>query len=552
VFVRSAAARRVVWFLAIVIGFVGLVVSFHLVGEHFRFSTAGAEDDTGLLEQACTAFATSDCGKVIKQSRWGVFPPRELDENGKIKQPKEGEPDPRIPTAELGMYYWTALLIWLLVIGIPTADRAWVQAIFFVFTCLGLGFCAFLAYIMFFGKDLDAWCPLCALTHLCGLLMVILAVMMWPRGALAAVATGNPGPESPATLNPKDSDSLFAPSPRSGNTSGKPSPATSRAAGSWPPTYLLGMVVFMIVIALFGERSYSVAKKQHLRIEQSKRYIDYYKVYFDEFQRNPIWHGYAAWLNYPPVRIDLEGDPMRGDENAEHTMVVFSDFQCPACRRFELLLEQALRPAFDQLGGVKIYFKNWPICTDCNPYASNNLHPVACQAARAATAAMMLGGNDAFWRMHDLLFDKQDEWKESKDFAPYAREVGLDVEAFKGAMASDEAERRILNDIEDSKKVAGSLNESFIKKYGKGWVEVNSTPSVYLDGRVVTPSQQKEVWVLVMRAIYAEQQKRAAQGRPQTRPETSGPQDSGDPSGVDSERESDATVHDDADTDGLE
>ena len=61
----------------------------------------------------------------------------------------------------------------------------------------------------------------------------------------------------------------------------------------------------------------------------------------------------------------------------------------------------------------------------------------------------MVGGDEAFWKMHDMLFDRQAAWRKKPDFAAYARELKLDEVRFLEAMNSAEAMAYIQADSND-------------------------------------------------------------------------------------------------------
>lgn len=85
----------------------------------------------------------------------------------------------------------------------------------------------------------------------------------------------------------------------------------------------------------------------------------------------------------------------RGPASAPVTLVVFSDFQCPYCRRMQTLLagEPLLKPG----NGVRLVFRHWPLPQ----------HDWALRAAEAAACAQ-LQNEAAFWALHDGLFASQE------------------------------------------------------------------------------------------------------------------------------------------------
>lgn len=157
---------------------------------------------------------------------------------------------------------------------------------------------------------------------------------------------------------------------------------------------------------------------------------------------------------------DVRGRPAAGPANAPVTIVVFSDFQCPHCRRVGKALREVQR-AFP--GRTQVVFRHFPICAECNPYTKSMLHRRACLLARAAEAAHEQG---RFWEMHDRLFELGGAIGEEPIVA-LARELSLDVDRFRARLASPaELDARIVEDA----RVASSL-------------KIRGTPLVFVNGR---------------------------------------------------------------------
>ncbi|HEY7463430.1 MAG TPA: thioredoxin domain-containing protein [Candidatus Limnocylindria bacterium] len=106
-------------------------------------------------------------------------------------------------------------------------------------------------------------------------------------------------------------------------------------------------------------------------------------------------------------------------------VVVFSDFQCPACARVAPMVEQL---ADD--GSATLVYRYFPLTT---------IHANAEAAARAAEAARR---QDRFWPFHDLLFSSQAQWSDlppdeaSAFFTQLAAEVSLDVSTWQADLAA--------------------------------------------------------------------------------------------------------------------
>lgn len=167
-------------------------------------------------------------------------------------------------------------------------------------------------------------------------------------------------------------------------------------------------------------------------------------------------------------------DPTYGREDARFPIIIFSDFQCPVCAETKASLKGLVDLNPEKL---KLVYKNFPLCTQCNPTLVGNLHPAACSMARAAYAAFLLGGNRAFWSYGELLFKHQKTLKPS-DLTAFARRLKLNPEKFTDLIGPDSpVDQKIAEDVKwgirlsldgtpaivfQNKKIPGNLKGKFL------------------------------------------------------------------------------------------
>ncbi len=158
---------------------------------------------------------------------------------------------------------------------------------------------------------------------------------------------------------------------------------------------------------------------------------------------------------------DVAGERRHVKGSGEVEVVEFSDFQCPACRAAQAVVEDLL----EEYGGqVSFVYRHFPLIT---------IHPNAEEAAWAAEAASEQG---KFWEMHDVLFARQDEWKDEKDpkerFISYAGEIGMGTEKFAVDYESNEIRERVVGELIDANKL-----------------KLQGTPSFFVNGIAVSTAQ---------------------------------------------------------------
>jgi protein-disulfide isomerase len=147
-------------------------------------------------------------------------------------------------------------------------------------------------------------------------------------------------------------------------------------------------------------------------------------------------------------------DWTKGNQDAPAVLIEYGDFQCPACALF---YPEVKRLSEEMGGNLLVVFRHFPL---------RQTHRQAQLAAQAAEAA---GQQDKFWEMHNILYERQDDWSDNSGardmFIGYAEELGLDRARFEA-------------DI-DSSEVADKVNQQYQSGLSAG---VDATPTFYLNG----------------------------------------------------------------------
>jgi protein-disulfide isomerase len=145
--------------------------------------------------------------------------------------------------------------------------------------------------------------------------------------------------------------------------------------------------------------------------------------------------GNAAGLDHGSAAVSVTAsDPFWGQADAPVTIVEFADFECPFSGRVEATLAQ-IKSSYGP-EKVRIVWKNNPL-----PF-----HAGARPAADAAMAMQTLGGNLAFWKFHDTLFQNQRYISEDK-FNAWATAAGVDASRFKAAYGAKQGSAKVEQDM---------------------------------------------------------------------------------------------------------
>ena len=139
--------------------------------------------------------------------------------------------------------------------------------------------------------------------------------------------------------------------------------------------------------------------------------------------------------NVPPPNKD---DHIYGNPGAPVTLIEYSDFECPFCKRFHHTAKQLVD---ESKGQVKWVYRHFPL---------DQLHPVkARKTAVASECANELGGNGAFWKFVDRFYEltPSNNRTDTDTVLPQiAKEIGLDDNKFAECLASGRHDQRIDED----------------------------------------------------------------------------------------------------------
>ncbi|MDF1621883.1 MAG: thioredoxin domain-containing protein [Pseudohongiella nitratireducens] len=167
-----------------------------------------------------------------------------------------------------------------------------------------------------------------------------------------------------------------------------------------------------------------------------------------------LWGMMSQGETYPPDQV-AESDHVLGNPDADVTLMVYADFQCPACATEHRIMSQAWPRIANQ---AKLVYRHYPL---------TSTHRFAWTAALYAEAA---GQQGKFWEMYDQLFLNQSYWSTLNDvrgeFDGYLEQIGVDVEQAHADMESDAVVQKVRND-----------------QRGGTQAGVRGTPALFVNGR---------------------------------------------------------------------
>lgn len=145
-------------------------------------------------------------------------------------------------------------------------------------------------------------------------------------------------------------------------------------------------------------------------------------------------------------QFNIEKSAIRGAEGAKVTVVEFSNFECPYCRRSWMTVKALLEKHPQDFRYV---FKHFPLQPQGKPFDLS-----------ALVAATQEVSSEAFWQVHDFLFSdegqkiiRQETAKVKEKIEELLKEKGFEVQKFQAALESGAGKRRVDEDLAIGRKI---------------------------------------------------------------------------------------------------
>jgi len=204
-----------------------------------------------------------------------------------------------------------------------------------------------------------------------------------------------------------------------------------------------------------GGQSFETVKPQIVDYLKEQKATQRQSAYIDELKKK---YKTVVLLKPPVVKVDTGGRTARGGgPNAAVTIIEFSDYECPFCKRAEPTVERVMDAYGDK---VRLYYRDFPL-------------PMHQHARLASEAANCANAQGKFWEYHKTLFASDDLTKEK--LQAIATEAGLDRAKFDACLEKQEFKAAIDKDIADG-TAAG----------------VSGTPAFFINGRSLSGAQPFE------------------------------------------------------------
>ena len=204
-----------------------------------------------------------------------------------------------------------------------------------------------------------------------------------------------------------------------------------------------------------GDATLDQVKDQIVQYLVRKSVQERRQVLIDELKKK---YPTSTTLKPPIVQVGLGSNPPKGNPKAPVTIVEFSDYQCPFCKRAEPTVTEVLKAYGPDK--VRLVYRNFPL-------------PFHNDARPAAEAAGCAGDQGKFWEYHEKLMAASD--LSAANLSTLAGSVGVDQKKFDECVAQKKFKDAVEKDIEAGQEAG-----------------VNGTPAFFINGRMIDGAQPFE------------------------------------------------------------
>jgi len=178
-------------------------------------------------------------------------------------------------------------------------------------------------------------------------------------------------------------------------------------------SFSIVIIIAIIIFAVFLTRIINMAQNQNLDLSL--------------YNGDNVKNKQPSVENVIPVNYN---DHIRGNPQAPIKIIEYSDFQCPYCQNFHIVMQQIINDYPDK---VQWIYRHFP---------DANAHPQAAAAAIVSECVAELSGNNAFWQAADVFFTQQNLL--GMDFyKQIANELKINESKFNACLNSDKYAKKV-------------------------------------------------------------------------------------------------------------
>ena len=175
-----------------------------------------------------------------------------------------------------------------------------------------------------------------------------------------------------------------------------------------------------------------------------------------------------------PVKVSVDNDPVMGDKNAPITLIEFSDYECPFCKRAFTDVLPELKKAYIDTGKVKLVYRDFPL----------SFHANAQKEAEAAECARSQSNDATYFKFHDQIFTQSTVGGTGlalTQLPVIAKNLGLNVNQFQQCLDSGKFKDEVAKDMADGTAAGVSGTPS--------WVIGTSSKDGQIEGQLIVGAQ---------------------------------------------------------------
>lgn len=175
-----------------------------------------------------------------------------------------------------------------------------------------------------------------------------------------------------------------------------------------------------------------------------------------------------------PVKVSVDNDPVLGDKNAPVTLIEFSDYECPFCKRAFTDVLPELKKTYIDTGKVKLVYRDFPL----------SFHANAQKEAEAAECARSQSNDVTYFKFHDQIFTQTTAGGTGlalTQLPVIAKNLGLNVNQFQQCLDSGKFKDEVAKDIADGSAAGVSGTPS--------WIIGTSSKDGQVEGQLIVGAQ---------------------------------------------------------------